>query len=133
MHVRIERAYFKGGTNGALFIDDAFFCFTIELPWKENKRTVSCIPEGTYSLATRFSERFQHHLIVQGVPKRNLILVHPANDAKSELEGCIAPVSYLTGIGKGIYSRNAMQKLLAKAHQAKARHEQLLITLTSKL
>jgi hypothetical protein len=41
--------------------------------------------------------------------------VHPANDAKKELQGCIAPVSLFDGEGKGLRSRialDAVQKLL---------------------
>jgi hypothetical protein len=41
-------------------------------------------------------------------------LIHPANDAKQELLGCIAPVLYHTGIGKGVYSRRSLDLLLMK-------------------
>jgi hypothetical protein len=40
-------------------------------------------------------------------------LIHPANYAIEELKGCIAPVSMLTGPGRGICSRNAMERLRA--------------------
>ena len=53
------------------------------------------------------------------------------NDALKELQGCIAPVTYLSGIGKGIYSKNAMQKLLSLVYQAKDRKEQILLTIKS--
>ena len=131
MEFELNRAYFKEGTNGTLFCSRKFLCHTIELPWRNNKRNISCIPEGKYEIAPRFSKRFSHHLILKCVKNRSYILFHPANDAQKELEGCIAPVSYLNGIGKGIYSRNAMQKLLSLVYQAKDRKEKIYITIKS--
>ena len=131
MELILYRAYFNEGTNGTLFRSEKFLCHTIELPWKNNKRSISCIPEGQYQITPRFSKRFQHHLILKAVKGRSYILFHPANNALKELEGCIAPVSYLSGIGKGIYSRNAMQKLLSLVYQAKDRKEKILLTIKS--
>ena len=131
MDLVLERAYFKEGTNGTLFCAQVFLCHTIELPWKNNKRTISCIPEGVYEIEPRFSKRFQHHLIVKNVTGRSYILFHPANDAKKDLEGCIAPVTYLSGIGKGLHSKNALQKLLSLVYQAKERKEKISFTIKS--
>ena len=131
MELILQRTYFKGGTNGTLFYKDLFLGFTIELPWLENKRNISCIPEGTYELKARFSEKFKQHLILNNVKNRNLILLHPANDAKKELEGCIAPVTYLTGIGKGLYSKPQLGKLLSISHQAFERKESVKLIITS--
>lgn len=60
-----------------------------------------------------------------------MILIHHVNDALRELEGCIAPVTYLNGIGKGLYSRDAMQVLLSLLHQALDRKERNFITIKS--
>ncbi len=127
----LHRAYFEEGTNGALFNSGRFLCHTIELPWNDNKRNISCIPEGVYEVEPRFSKRFKHHLILKAVKDRSFILFHPANDALKELQGCIAPVTYLSGIGKGVYSRDAMQKLLSLVYQAKDRKETILLTIKS--
>lgn len=135
----LQRAYFKQGTNGTLFSSDTpfdiaqdrFLCHTIELPWINNKRIVSCIPEGSYEIVPRFSKRFQHHLILKNVEGRSFILFHPANDAIRDLAGCIAPVTYLSGIGKGIYSKDAMQKLLSLVYQAQDRKEKITLTIKS--
>lgn len=127
----LHRAYFEEGTNGALFNSGKFLCHTIELPWNDNKRNISCIPEGVYEVEPRFSKRFKHHLILKAVKGRSFILFHPANDALRELQGCIAPVTYLSGIGKGVYSRDAMQKLLSLVYQAKDRKEPILLTIKS--
>lgn len=49
--------------------------------------------------------------MLKDVKDRDLILIHPANDALRELKGCIAPVTKLTGEGKGIASRLALEGL----------------------
>ena len=127
----LQRTYHKEGTNGTLFYKGLFFGFTIELPWLENRRNISCIPEGTYDVKARFSEKFKQHLVLKKVKNRSLILLHPANDALKELEGCIAPVTYLTGIGKGLYSKPQHNKLLALCHQAFERKESVQLIIKS--
>lgn len=81
-------------TKGELFVLDvdnniAFQCFTLELPWKENKRRVSCIPKGTYQIVPRFSQKYKNHLHILDVPGRDWILIHEANFVR-QLLGCIA-------------------------------------------
>lgn len=48
-----------GATLGTLEIADTprgvWSCVTIELPWKDNQRSVSCIPEGDYKMRLRRS------------------------------------------------------------------------------
>ncbi len=112
MHLRLIRIYGSTGTNGYLVANHKVICKTIELPWKGNQRSVSCIPEGKYTLRERYSKRFGRHLEILNVPDRDLILIHPANDARKELRGCIAPVSELIGPGMGIKSRAATLRLL---------------------
>lgn len=112
MQLTIIRIYGSTGTNGYLICNKQLISKTIELPWKRNIQSESCIPEGIYSLKERYSPRFGRHLEVMDVPNRDLILFHPANDARRELRGCIAPVSELIGPGMGIKSRLAMSKLM---------------------
>ncbi len=131
MDLILKRSYFEKGTNGALFLNGRLVCFMIELPWRVNKRNISCIPEGRYEVVPRFSPRFRNHLHVLDVPGRSLILIHPANDAQRELEGCLAPVSQLCGLGKGWSSRTALQKVLSLCHQAYDRKEKVFITIKS--
>lgn len=131
MEFTLQRTYYKKGTNSALFFKGHFMGFVIELPWLENKRIISCIPEGMYRLKPRFSKKFKHHLQLENVPGRNLILIHPANDALKELEGCIAPVTQLTGIGKGSSSRLLFQKIISSCYQAFDRKEKVFLTIKS--
>ena len=51
--------------------------------------------------------------------------MHPANDAKTELRGCIAPVSKLTRRRKGILSRRALDILMIQIRKLKLKNEQL--------
>jgi hypothetical protein len=131
MELSLRRSYFKEGVNGALFVSGRFLCHCIELPWHGNQRNISCIPEGVFEVVPRYSKKFKNHLILKNVPGRSLILFHPANNALTELRGCIAPVTYLGGIGKGIYSKDALDKILSLVHQALDRKEEISLTIKS--
>lgn len=121
--------YDPDGTNGELKL---VVCNTIELPWLQNQRRVSCIPEGRYELIKRVTKKRGQHLLVLNVKGRDGILIHPANDAKKELLGCIAPVTTLTGPGKGTQSRLANEKLKALVLEALEGEERVFITIKSK-
>ena len=112
MTLLLERDYFPEGTNGTLKIDGKLLCFTIELPWFNNEKRVSCVPEG--------------------VPNRELILIHPANDAQSELRGCIAPVSRCTGIATGNASRKALTEITRLVFPVLANDDEVKIVITHK-
>jgi len=107
----LKRIYLATAVRGELTLNGKHIAYTIELPWRENKKRMSCIPEGTYILRKRYSEKFKWHFVLLDVPNRSGILIHPANDAQKELQGCIAPVTKITGEGKGILSRKALQVL----------------------
>lgn len=76
-------------TLGDLTIDgDEFTCKTLELPWLDNQRNISCIPAGTYQVEKRNSDKFDDHFHLLSVPDRDLILIHHGN-YKKDTEGCI--------------------------------------------
>jgi len=79
--VRLSRS--KKQTLGRLFIFDGldivFECCTLELPFKNNERNVSCIPTGNYSVAPRNSAKYGDHLHIENVEFRDYILIHSAN------------------------------------------------------
>ena len=118
MVIVLQRTYFPDGTNGKLECEGKFICHTIELPWKENEKRVSCIPEGKYFIKKRYSNKFKWHLEVTNVANRSLILFHPANNALLELNGCIAPITKLSGPGLGLMSRKAYTKLKELVYNA---------------
>ncbi len=114
----LTRTYFPEGTNGTLMCEGKLVCHTIELPWKNNEKRVSCIPEGKYFIRKRHSQKFKWHIEVIDVENRSFILFHPANNALKELNGCIAPATKLSGPGLGLMSRKAFERLKTLVYQA---------------
>ena len=131
MVVFLTRQYFPDGTNGTLRCGGRVVCSTIELPWRNNRRGISCIPEGRYILKARRSRKFGWHLEVTGVAGRSLILVHPANNALLELNGCIAPVTKISGAGVGLQSRKAFSSLKEVVCGSLAREEEVVLIVES--
>ena len=71
-----------------------------ENPWKDNARSISCIPPGRYKVIPREpSEKFPYkHLHVLDVPHRSYILVHKGN-SDEHTEGCLLPGEDYGGLG----------------------------------
>lgn len=90
--IELQRfAYTPHGTFGEIR-HDRFHCYTVERPWKQNKRNVSCIPTGLYVMRLgRFRDQYPSYEL-EDVPKRSLIKIHIAN-TMDDLRGCI-------GLGK---------------------------------
>ncbi len=112
MVIELQRLYRDGWTDGMIFIKGILLCRSIELRWANNERNVSCVPEGVYPVAIIQHPKFGECLQINGVKGRSGILVHVANDAQKELRGCIAPVFSLSGNGKGLYSRLALNYII---------------------
>jgi hypothetical protein len=131
MVLLLSRTYFSDGTNGKLDCEGRFVCYTIELPWLNNAKKVSCIPEGEYVLKERYSKKFRWHIEVADVENRSFILFHPANNAQKELNGCIAPVTKLSAAGLGLESRQAFIKLKSLVYKSLEREEKVLLIVKS--
>ena len=127
----LTRTYFPDGTNGKLECEGKLICNSIELPWKNNETKVSCVPEGRYFIRKRYSKKFKWHLEIYGIENRNLILFHPANNALLELQGCIAPVTKLSGPGLGLMSRKAFAKLKDFVYKALDNNESVELIVQS--
>ncbi|MBK7807055.1 MAG: hypothetical protein IPJ51_12220 [Saprospiraceae bacterium] len=112
MVIELQRLYQDGWTDGLIFIKGILLCRSIELRWANNERNVSCVPEGVYPMAIIQHPKFGECLLVNNVKGRSGILVHVANDAQKELRGCIAPVFSLSGNGKGLHSRLALNYII---------------------
>jgi hypothetical protein len=76
-------------TIGQVFINNKFFCYSLELRWLNNQRSISCIPKGRYQLKKRVTENRGEHILVANVPNRSFILIHSASTYK-DLRGCIS-------------------------------------------
>jgi len=79
-----------------------FNCYTLELPWNDNKKQVSCIPKGKYNVEKRQSTKYKNHFHVLDVPNRSYILIHQGN-YNWHTKGCILVGKTLTDInGDGL-------------------------------
>lgn len=122
MKVDLWRSYTSSeGTFGAIFLP-SITLFTGELPWKENRTGISCIPEGSYVVKPYSSKKYPRAFQVMAVPGRVGILFHSGNFCgdislgyMSNIRGCI-----LVGTGVGriksqraiISSKKGMELLL---------------------
>ena len=93
----IRNTFSEVSTIGNLYLNGEWLCDTLENPWLNNQRNISCIPEGQYKVRLRTARESATkdylHLLVQDVPDRSLVLFHVGNKS-SDTRGCI-----LVGIG----------------------------------
>ena len=104
---------FEASENGTVI----FSCKTLELPWLNNQRSISCIPPGTYSVVKRTSDKYGTHFQLLNVPDRSMILIHSGNFYSHTL-GCILVGSGYQDINQDnvrdiIESKNTLVKLYA--------------------
>jgi hypothetical protein len=92
------------GTIGILSTPYGFQCHTLELPWRDNQKSISCIPPGEYITRIRVSPKYGKVYHVQDVPNRTYILIHSGNWAgdvekgyRTHVNGCI-----LLGLQRGL-------------------------------
>ncbi len=45
------------GVFGVILINNIPLVLTLELPWRDNQRNISCIPAGSYTCRQRISNR----------------------------------------------------------------------------
>ena len=102
MKLTVVRTQFgTDATNGLLFIDGLFECYTLEDQYQAVKvMHETCIPEGTYDIEFRktggfhakYSERYKnaHYgmLHIQDVPNFTYILIHTGN-TDEHTSGCL--------------------------------------------
>ena len=92
----LERfCYHPEGTLGVIRLDGDLF-YSIEKPWLDNAKSVSCIPIGTYQTGWRKSPKFGQTWQIEDVTDRTYILIHVAN-YPSDVHGCIGLGTYLMG------------------------------------
>lgn len=114
------------GTVGLLMANGAHVCLVGELPWRDNRNNVSCIPSGAYQvkyLPRSGSGRYRDVYHVQDVPGRTGILIHVGNytgdreaGKRSDSWGCLLPGKRLGQLGGQrcvLASRGALSALHA--------------------
>jgi hypothetical protein len=148
MKIDVVRTQFGiDATNGMMFIDGKFECYTLEDQYQAVKvMHETCIPEGTYKIKfrkvggfhTKYSARYKnaHYgmLELQDVPDFKYILIHSGN-TDEHTSGCI-----LTGntqqdldLGKdGMIgqSRNAYERMYRKVSAVLLQGKEVTITIS---
>lgn len=101
------------GTLSEVYVEDPYepgkfagkgarkICYALERPWADNKKNVSCIPDGSYPLLYRKTGRYYeaykkdgHEFVLEvgRVPDgRFAILIHKFNWPLVESRGCFGP------------------------------------------
>ena len=75
-------------TYGVIKVGQTPRFVTCEDLWRDNQRSISCIPVGSYRCVEHDSPRFGSTYLVTNVPGRSHILFHPGN-RHVDTEGCI--------------------------------------------
>jgi len=81
-------AFTEFGTFGIIIHNGIPFALTLERPWLNNERDVSCIPEGSYTCKRFHSSSHPDTFEVMGVQGRTGILFHKGN-LMDHSAGCI--------------------------------------------
>ena len=85
---------------------------TVERPWLDNQKNISCIPTGIYICKRYSSDKYPNTFEITNVPNRTKILFHVANWAHN-VEGCIGLGTHKlpdkTGVGS---SKRAISKFM---------------------
>jgi len=116
MRAILVREYMPFCTVGVLTYGD-FSCKTLELPWINNKKNVSCIPSGIYTCRKINSPKNGECIEILGVKNRTHIQIHSVNFVR-QLLGCIGVgeehIDFNEdGIPDVTNSRDTLKKLMA--------------------
>jgi len=93
-------------TTGVLLASDRPVCVTMENPWWNNQRSVSCIPFGIYQCQRIISPRFGETFEVKDVHDRSHIIFHKGNHV-DDTRGCILLGSYFDEVNNEVWIKNS--------------------------
>nr|QJB19536.1 MAG: hypothetical protein [Microvirus sp.] len=98
------------GTYGALIYNSKPLCYTLELPWKNNAKQISCIPPDIYQCHKTLSVKHGSCIRLNHVINRDGILIHTGNNL-TDTQGCILVGLDVQSTGL-IYSKLALERLM---------------------
>lgn len=82
--ITLKRTYYKDFTIGVLSGNKIKKdIFILELPNKDNKKEISCIPEGKYIIKKHTSPKYGDTFWIQNVPNRSEVLIHSGNSVRN--------------------------------------------------
>lgn len=118
-------------TEGLLTVynneEKIFYCYTLELPWLDNQKRISCIPKGTYNVEKRYSTKYKSHFHILDVPNRSYILIHNGN-FNSQTLGCILVGRTMTDInGDGLRDVTSSVATMKKLNKILPNYFKLII------
>lgn len=125
MKLKLVRSHgTKGFTEGRLYINDVFECFTVEDQERDSKvMGLTAIPKGLYKVIMSLSNRFKKVLPeILNVPGFTGVRIHSGNTSK-HTEGCII-VGALNDkadddfVGSSVLAMSRLTPKLAKAFKA---------------
>lgn len=115
----------KNYTIGILLTENGVY-YTLEPPWLNNARNMSCIPRGLYDyefLESSASGKYRNCLHIKNVPGRTGILMHAGNKPE-DTKGCILPGKKLgvSGGTRAVWnSRVALNEIVGESKKGKLR------------
>ena len=149
MKLQVVRTQFgKDATNGLLFIDGVFECYTLEDQYQAVKvMHETCIPEGTYDIQfrktggfhARYDKKYKnaHYgmLHLQDVPNFTYILIHAGNTS-DDSSGCILTTTTQTDLdsakaGFGGQSQLAYKRMYDKVAKVLLQNKPVEIEITT--
>lgn len=140
MEIKVNRIARKGGyTIGRLFINNEYFCDTLEDTDRWLKSTMSvegilykkrkgitAIPTGKYDVILTFSPRFKRVLpLLLGVKGYEGVRIHAGNSAE-DTEGCLL-VGENKVKGQVINSRATLERLMSVLLECEKKKEKVTI------
>ena len=99
----------KYGVRGVMYYQNKRIAHTLENPWIDNQRIISCIPTGKYEVKNDNTGRFKWWRICD-VPGRGLIEFHEGNDI-SHTKGCILVGNTISEHNNTLYIKNSLDTL----------------------
>lgn len=130
MKLKLKRIALKPTyTIGKLYIDDVYFCDTLEDTVRDKNKNgkfdageykiygQTAIPYGKYEIKWTYSPRFKRYMpLLMNVPQFSGVRIHSGNTVKDTL-GCIL-VGENSKVGMVLNSRATVNKLYPKIEQA---------------
>lgn len=95
MNIKLYRFMYESDDQGTpgILIMQGFHCVTLELPWRDNKTSISCIPKGKYEMKKDRSNRIlggrrDLYLLKDTLP-RTRVFIHAGNWAGDKAMGFV--------------------------------------------
>lgn len=99
IEISISRIYQPDCTLGIMNHRSGFRCCSLELPWLNNQKNISCVPAGIYECFKRHSNNNGDVFELRNVINRTFIQCHSANFTR-QIKGCIIVGDSFTDIDK---------------------------------